>query len=253
MRTWNKRSHGTESSWRYRLYVLAMGVPDQQLLADADPDFGVSLRDVLYYAYQKGFWAFLRGLLFRPRLRQSGPRLFVGRHARILFPRHLSVGGNVALGDYTFLSCIGRQGVHLGSNVRIREFGWVQVTSHLTRLGEGVTVGDNTYIGPHALIGAGAGVVIGRNVALGAYVQLLGEDHEFADGTLPINQQGVRRRGIRIADDCWLGNNVIVLDGVSIGSHTVIGAGSVVTHDVPSNCVAVGNPARVIRTLDGKR
>ena len=54
--------------------------------------------------------------------------------------------------------------------------------------------------------------------------------------------------GIEIGDDCWLGGGVIVCPGVKIGCRCVIGAGSVVTHDIPDNSVAAGNPARVIRT-----
>ncbi len=56
---------------------------------------------------------------------------------------------------------------------------------------------------------------------------------------------------ITIGDDVWLGGGVIVLPGVTIGENTVVGAGAVVTRDLPANVVAVGNPARVVRTLDG--
>ncbi len=54
---------------------------------------------------------------------------------------------------------------------------------------------------------------------------------------------------IKVGDNVWIGGNVIVLPGVTIGDNTVIGAGSVVTKDVPSNVLAVGNPCRVIRTI----
>jgi len=232
-----------------RLYARLMGIGSDRL---STPGPGTtlpspSLADVIYYAYHKGFWQLVRGLLFQPRLRRRDRRFFLGRHTRILFPSHLSVGRNVAIGDYVYMNCFGRRGVSLGSNVRIREFGWVQVTSHLSNPGEGLDIGNNTYIGPHCLFGAGGGISIGSDVMFGAYVQLLAENHAFPDPNLPISLQGVTRRGITIEDGCWLGNGVIVLDGVWVGARSVIGAASVVTRDIPSSSVVVGNPARVIR------
>lgn len=229
-----------------RLYTRIMGI-DERKLSRADAVDSLALRDVLYYAYQRGAWSFLRGLLLRPRLRHCGGRFLLGRHTNILFPNHLSAGRNVIIGDHVFMNCLGRRGITLGNNVRIREFGWVQVTSHLTNMGEGLTVGDDTYVGPHSVLGAGGGITIGRNVTFGAFVQLLAENHAFADCDLPINEQGVTRRGIVIEDGCWLGNSVIVADGVRIGEGAVIGAGSVVTKSIPAGAVAAGNPARVIR------
>lgn len=58
---------------------------------------------------------------------------------------------------------------------------------------------------------------------------------------------------MQIGDGCWIGGGVIILPGVAIGSGTVIGAGSVVTKDIPGNCVAVGNPCRVIRQINQDR
>lgn len=55
---------------------------------------------------------------------------------------------------------------------------------------------------------------------------------------------------ITIGDDCWIGGNVIILPGITIGRGTTIGAGSVVTKDIPEECVAVGNPCRVIKKID---
>lgn len=230
-----------------RLYSRLMGIEPAKLTGDGDNAGSLRLSDVIYYAYRRGFWAFLRGLAYKRRLRRCSGRFFLGKGANILFPSYLSAGRNVAIGDYVYMNCFGHQGIELGDNVRIREFGWVQVSSHLTHPGEGLRIGENTYIGPHSVLGAGGGIGIGRDVTLGAYVQLLAENHEFGDSGRPVNEQGVRRRGIVIEDACWLGNNVIVLDGVHIGAGAVIGAGSVVTRDISERTVAVGNPARVMR------
>ena len=239
--------HHPRPSLATRLYVRLLGIDRRRVAGTAPNATGPRLRDVAYYAYQKGFWPYVRGLLLRPRLAGCGGRFFLGRRVRTLFPGRLRVGRNVAIGDYTFMSCYGQRGVVLGDNVRIREHGWVQVTSQLTNPGVGLTIGADTYVGPRCVLGAGGGIEIGRNVVMGAYVQLLAEDHGFADPARPINEQGVGRQGIRIGDDCWFGNSVIVLDGVSIGVGSVVGAGSVVTRDVPPRTIVAGNPARVIR------
>lgn len=230
------------------LYSRLMGVDPALIEAG---HLSPRVADVLYYAYERGFWPFWRGLLARPFLKSCGSRFFVGRGTKILFPNRLSAGRNVAIGEYSYLNCYGIEGVNLADNVRIKEFGWIQVTSHLSNPGAGLTIGSNTYVGPHCILGAAGGITVGADVVMGAYVQLLAENHNFENGNLPINQQGVSRRGIVVEDGCWIGNSVIVLDGVRIGRSSVIGAGSVVTHDVPADSIAVGNPARVLRSRTG--
>ena len=237
----------TPADLAVRFYTRFMGVGREKLGWDGINKHPVSLSKVLYYSYRKGFWPFLRGLLFRPRLHSSGGLFFLGRYSTILFPAYFSVGRNVSVGDFVFINCISQDGIVFGNNVRIREHAWIQATSHLTDLGKGLRIGDNTFIGPHCTLGAGGGITIGQDVTLGAYVQLLAENHNFSDSHLKINEQGVSRQGIVIEDDCWLGNSVVVLDGVHIGEGAVVGAASVVTHDIPARSIAVGNPARVIK------
>ena len=164
----------------------------------------------------------------------------------IRFPRYVSVGRNVYIGDETYLSGLSTAGVRIGDHVRIREQVWIQATSTLDDPGVGLSIGEGTYIGPRCVLGAGGGLTIGRHVTLGAAIHLLAENHAFDDLSRPINEQGVTRRGITIEDNAWIGNAAIVLDGVTIGRGAVIGAGAVVTRDVPPLAVAAGNPARVV-------
>jgi maltose O-acetyltransferase len=118
-----------------------------------------------------------------------------------------------------------------------------------------VDYGDNIAFGSgcfanYGLVAADvAPITIGDDVLIGPNVQLLTPSH-------PIDPE--RRRNklesaapITIRDNVWLGGGVIVLGGVTIGENSIIGAGAVVTKDIPANVVAVGNPARVIRELQG--
>ncbi len=234
---------------KFSVYRWAMGRSASELMGrDGRARVETRATELLYYLYRKGAWSWVRGGLLRWRLKEAGRRLFIGARAEILFPDHLSVGDNVAIGNDCHLNCLSLEGVRLGHNVRLKQNVWLQVTSHLTEKGKGITIGDNGYIGPYCILGGGGGITLGRNVILGASVDLLAENHRFDSTDAPINQQGVIRKGIVIEDDCWIGNKAVILDGVTIGRGSVIGAASVVTRDVPAHSVAAGNPARLLRS-----
>ncbi len=234
---------------KFSVYRWAMGRSAAELLGrERLGKVETRAGELLYYLYRKGAWSWVRGALIRWRLREAGRRLFVGARAEILFPDHLSVGDNVAIGKDCYMNCLSVEGVRLGHNVRLKQNVWLQVSSHLTEKGKGISIGENGYIGPFCILGGGGGITLGRNVTLGASVDLLAENHRFGSTDAPINQQGVIRKGIVIEDDCWIGNKAVVLDGVTIGRGSVIGAASVVTRDVPPWSVAAGNPARLLRS-----
>jgi maltose O-acetyltransferase len=115
--------------------------------------------------------------------------------------------------------------------------------------------GYQTFIGARTFANFGlicldvATVTIGDDVQIGPNVQLLTPTHPVAAG--PRRAKWEAALPITIGDNVWLGGGAIVLPGVTIGENTVVGAGAVVTRDLPPDVVAVGNPARVVRTLDG--
>lgn len=126
--------------------------------------------------------------------------------------------------------------------------------------GENITIGENTFINCDCYFSDDNLITIGKNVMIAPRVQLYGTLHpvpaserildiprsEHADH-LPYR---VSSKPIVIEDECWLGGGCIILPGVTIGKGSVIGAGSIVTKDIPPHSVAVGNPCRVIRTID---
>ncbi len=108
-----------------------------------------------------------------------------------------------------------------------------------------VEIGDNSGIGLNARIGA---VKIGNNVMMGPDVVILSRNHNYDRVDIPMKFQGSGdEQPVVIEDDVWIGTRVIILPGVHIGRGCIIGAGSVVTKDIPSYSIAAGNPARVIR------
>jgi acetyltransferase-like isoleucine patch superfamily enzyme len=90
-------------------------------------------------------------------------------------------------------------------------------------------------------------VTVGRDGLFAAYTYLVGGGHEFERLDVPVVEQGRSSRGISLGDNVWLGTGTKVLDGVRIGNAVVVGAGAVVTEDLPDGAVAVGVPARVVR------
>ncbi len=108
-------------------------------------------------------------------------------------------------------------------------------------------------IGDRCLIGRGSGIVghfsieIGDDVWTGHHVYITDQNHGYEDVSVPISRQTQPERPVRIGDGTWLGHGTVILPGVTIGKHVVVGANSVVTSDLPDNSVAVGAPARIIR------
>lgn len=122
----------------------------------------------------------------------------------------------------------------------------------IVEYGINTTIGQGTFINYGATILDTAEVTIGKNVLIGPHCQIITVTH-------PVDDQEMRTGGWEIArpvvigDRVWLGAGVIVLPGVTIGEDAIVGAGSVVTKDLPARSIAVGNPAKVIRYQDPSR
>ena len=127
-------------------------------------------------------------------------------------------------------------------------------------VGDGCIIEDYTLIanavgdvvmGKKVLIGAGSKitgpVTFGDNILLAQNVVMSGLNHDFEDVTRPIVSQGFTTKEIRIDDGVWIGAGALIIPGIHIGKNAVVGAGSVVTKDVPAFSVVVGNPARVVK------
>jgi carbonic anhydrase/acetyltransferase-like protein (isoleucine patch superfamily) len=113
-----------------------------------------------------------------------------------------------------------------------------------------VRIGDRCLIGRGSSIVGHGSIVLEDDVWTGQQVHITDMNHGYRSLDEPISRQADRVRPVRIGAGSWLGHGVVVLPGVAIGRHVVVGAGSVVTHDLPDNTVAVGAPARVVRRFD---
>ena len=115
----------------------------------------------------------------------------------------------------------------------------------------GIHIGEESLIGENNVIRGQGGIRIGNWVYTSPMVQIVAVNHVFDDPNRPFVEQGITARGITIEDDVWIGSGAIIADGVTIGKGSVVAAGSVVIRDVEPHSVFAGNPARLIRKIDG--
>jgi acetyltransferase-like isoleucine patch superfamily enzyme len=122
----------------------------------------------------------------------------------------------------------------------------------LATYGGTIELAEGVYVGPYCVLYGHGGLVIGRDTSIGANTVIIPANHGFSRVDVPINAQPLTRKGIRIDRDVWIGAGCTILDGARIGQGAVIGAGAVVRGEIEEFGVAVGVPARVIRTRKGE-
>jgi acetyltransferase-like isoleucine patch superfamily enzyme len=137
----------------------------------------------------------------------------------------------------------------IGSYVYVGAGSWLQVLDGHSE-GIALSIGDGTNIVGACVLSAAQSVVIGQDVLMARNVYIADHMHAFEDTTRAVIKQGITRIGpVEICDGAWLGENVVVGPGVRIGRGAVVGANAVVLEDVGDYCVAVGVPARVVRSF----
>ncbi|KKH16919.1 acyltransferase [Methanosarcina mazei] len=111
--------------------------------------------------------------------------------------------------------------------------------------GRGIMIGNNSGLGINSIVEK---ATIGNNVMMGRDVIIMSNSHKYEDCNVPMIFQGIKPvKEVIIGDDVWIGHRVIILPGVKIGKGSIIGAGAVVTKDVPDYAIVGGVPAKIIR------
>jgi acetyltransferase-like isoleucine patch superfamily enzyme len=162
-------------------------------------------------------------------------RLVAGlRSAGHQIPRSTSFGRRVQLDVHASAA------VRFGERVRILQDCWLMAED-----GDTLDIGDDVFVSQHCTI---SGTIrIGRDTLIAGYVTIIDANHVIDRCDVPVRSQGGRKAPIRIGEDVWIGTGSVILPGVSIGDHAVVGANSTVTHDVPPHAIVGGSPARLIR------
>ncbi|MEW6110518.1 MAG: acyltransferase [Thermodesulfobacteriota bacterium] len=191
----------------------------------------------------------LRTLYWTWHLRRNGAR--VGKNFVVQGPieillrdggklSNVTIGDNVTFTGKTYLRIRKEGKVTVEDGVRLGTDVWLVGANDAT-----LSVGENTVLGSYSIFNGGHGIRIGSHCVFAAFVYVNSSDHNFKRGELVLNQ-GFSGAPIEIGNDVWLGGHVFVNKGVTIGEGTIVGAGAVVTKDIPSYKIAVGNPAQVL-------
>jgi acetyltransferase-like isoleucine patch superfamily enzyme len=155
---------------------------------------------------------------------EIGDNVVIENGVLVFHPKNIRIGSNIYIGHNTVLHGYYKNEIHLG---------------------------DDTWIGQGCFLHGAGGIRIGRAVGLGPMVKILTSAHRDGEPSEPLVFGELEFKEVIIEDGCDIGMGSIILPGVDIGEGSIVGAGSVVTRDIPSYSVFAGNPARLLRKRSG--
>ncbi len=171
-------------------------------------------------------------------------KVFIDKYVHIPYPETVSIKGNCTIKSNVQIKTCKNSNIILNDNTMICSY------TTLETAGGYIEIGKNIIIGEYSTIQGQGGVVLEDNVLLASHVHFISNHHQYTDINQPIKEQPNIARKILIKENTWIGINVVILSGVTIGKNCVIGTGSIVKNDIPDYSVAVGNPAKVVKTYD---
>ena len=186
---------------------------------------------------------FLRGIFYRFLFKKLGKGVIFGKSISIRNPYKISIGNNVILDENVLLDAKGvdNEGIIIGDGVFIGR------NSILSCKNGDIILEDKVNIGFNSEIASLNKVEVGQNTLFAAYTYVIGGGHVPRELDVPLRDQDTHGLGIKIGRDAWLGTRSIIMDGCNIGDYCIIGAGAIVTKNIPDYSVAVGTPARSVK------
>lgn len=132
--------------------------------------------------------------------------------------------------------------VKIGANTELRDYCVLEV-------GGTLNIGENCVIGAYNWLQSSGSITIGNGVIIGPHTAIISTTHQPPAPDTQVRLSPLQKGDVQIGDNTWIGAHVSILKGVRIGRNVTIGAGSVVTSDIPDNATAVGTPCKVVKTL----
>jgi len=192
----------------------------------------------------------LRKTFYKGLFRAVGKNVVFGKNITLRHPHKINIGNSVIIDDNCILDAKGEnnQGIFIGNRVTIGR------NSALICKNGDITIGSNVNITPsvNLIVAPGGKIEIGDNVEIGSFSHFSAGTYSVERSDILPSAQGRISRGIIVKDLVMIGAGVTVLDGVTIGRSSIIGAGSVVTKSIPEHSVAFGVPAKVVRERRAK-
>ncbi len=189
----------------------------------------------------------LRSLFFPALFKDCGARPALGRGLVLRNLTNVTVGKKLLLDDYAVIDVRGSDGaITLGDFVSVGRFSTLVAKSGKIHLANGVNIGSHCRVATQSL------VEIGESTLVAAYCYIGPGNHQQSDPGKPlISHEMDVKGGVKIGAHCWIGARATILDGVTIGEGSIIGAHSLVTESVPPYSIAIGTPARVVKQREG--
>ncbi len=174
-----------------------------------------------------------------------GKGLIFGKAIILRTPGHIRLGDNVAIDDHTLLD----GGTGPACRMSIGDRTLISKGSVIQAKNGPLIIGDECDIGAHVIITSISTITLENNVLIAGNCYIGGARYNLDDLETPIMYQGIYSRGpITIGANTWIGASATIIDGVNVGKGCVIGAGAVVTKDIPDYAIVVGAPAKVVGT-----
>ena len=177
-------------------------------------------------------------------LGRFGKNTYVSPLARLEHPGKVRLGDHVVLERRARLVANGPQAeIHVGDATTVYPYALLKCQGGQIRIGRFCAVHD------YAVVYGYGGVTIGDDVHIAAHTVIVASDHDYALlGTDRFSRE-MSGKGVHIEDSVWIGVNAVILDGVRIGTGSVVGAGAVVSRDIPPHSLALGVPAAVVKRI----
>lgn len=187
---------------------------------------------------------FLRGIFYRLLFKKVGKGVSFGKNITIRHPNKISIGNNAVIDDNCMLDAKGstntgiiiEDGVFLGRN------------TILSCKDGDIILRENVNLGFNCDIFSGKKIEIGKNTMIAAYVYFVAGNYSYDSPDTPATEMDTICKGIVVEESCWFGAKALILDGVTIGRNSIIGGAAVVTENIPPYSIAVGIPAKVIKS-----
>jgi acetyltransferase-like isoleucine patch superfamily enzyme len=171
-------------------------------------------------------------------------KVFIEKNVQIPYPETVIIKGNCTIKSNVQIKTCKNSNIVLNDNTMICSY------TTLETAGGYIEIGKNIIIGEFSTIQGQGGVVLEDNVLLASHVHFISNHHQYTNVNQSIKDQPNISGKILVKENTWIGINVVILSGVTIGKNCVIGTGSIVKHDIPDYSVAVGNPAKVVKFYD---
>jgi acetyltransferase-like isoleucine patch superfamily enzyme len=195
--------------------------------------------------FQKIFSLINTYIFYKHRFNSFGLRSIIIPGVQVHHPSQISIGDKCFLDTGVILDGYSKSkkiGIEIGNGFIAREHAKIEAHKGY------IKIGNDCFIGQNCVIYGQGGLEISNNVLIAANTVIISSNHNFSDANTLIKDQGENSKGILIEENVWIGANCTILDGVKIGSGSVIAAGSVVNRDVLPNTLVAGTPAKFVKS-----